>query len=147
MARLGLAAKLYFKVNGVTSPGPWIELTNVRDLTLSLETGEADVTTRATQGWKATIGTLREASIEWEMIWAGSGDAGFTAIKDAFFQGKLIGLAVMDGDIATPGNQGLQSDCSVTQFTREEPLSEALTAKITAKPSLSTVAPAWVTVP
>jgi hypothetical protein len=146
MPRLGLEAKLYFKVGGVASVGPWVELTNVKDLTLSLETGEADVTTRATLGWKATIGTLREASIEWEMVWAGATDAGFTAIKDAFFQGKLIGLAVMDGDIATTGNQGLHADCSITQFSREEPLAEALTAKITAKPSLSTVAPQWVTI-
>ena len=29
------------------------EVKNVKDLTLNLESGEADVTTRATKGWRA----------------------------------------------------------------------------------------------
>lgn len=55
--KLGMAAKLYFKAGGVAAAGAWTELGNVKDVTLSLETGEADVTTRANAGWKATIGT------------------------------------------------------------------------------------------
>lgn len=34
---------------------------------LNLEKGEADVTTRANNGWRATKGTLKEGSIEFEM--------------------------------------------------------------------------------
>jgi hypothetical protein len=36
--------------------------TNVRDVTLNLETGEADVTTRANSGWKQTFATLKDGS-------------------------------------------------------------------------------------
>lgn len=144
--RLGMQAKLYFKVGGVAAGGAWAELGNVKDLTLNMETGEADVTTRANAGWRATVGTLKEGSIEFEMVWDTS-DAGFTAIKDAFFANAAIGLAVMDQDIATTGSQGLQADCSITSFSRNEALEEAITVSVTAKPTYSATAPAWVTVP
>lgn len=144
--RLGMQAKLYYKTGGVAAVGPWLELGNVKDLTLNLETGEADVTTRANAGWRATVGTLKEGSIEFEMVWD-TGDAGFTAIKDAFLGNTAIGLAVMDQDIADSGSQGLQADCSITSFSRSEALEEAIMVSVTAKPTYSTTAPAWVTVP
>lgn len=139
--KLGMQAKLYYKVGGVAGAGAWTELTNVKDVTLNLEAGEADVTTRANNGWRATVATLREGSVEWEMVW-NTADTGFTAIKDAYFDGVAIGLAVMDGDIAT--GQGLQADFSITNFSRSEPLDEAITVSVTAKPTYSATAPTWV---
>lgn len=143
--KLGMAAKLYFKAGGVAAAGAWTELANVKDVTLSLETGEADVTTRANAGWKATVATLKDGSVEFEMVWD-SADAGFTAIKNAFFGNLAIGLAVMDGALATAGTQGLQADFSITQFSREEPLEEAIRVKVQAKVTYSATAPEWVTV-
>ena len=144
--KLGMAAKLYFKAGGVATAGAWTELGNVKDVTLSLETGEADVTTRANAGWKATVATLKEGSVEWEMVW-NTGDAGFTAIKTAFFTNAAIGLAIMDGDVTASGSQGLQADFSITQFSREEPLEEAIKVKIQAKVTYSATAPVWATTP
>lgn len=143
--KLGMEAKLYFKAEGVAGTGEWGELTNVKDVTLNLETGEADVTTRANAGWKATVATLKDGSIEFEMIWD-TADAGFTAIKEAYFENKALGFAVMDGDIETTGSQGLQADFSITNFSRKEPLEEAITVSVTAKPTYSATAPAWVTI-
>ena len=54
----------------------------MRDLTLNLETGEADITTRANNGWRATLATLKDGSIEFEMLWE-TRDAGFNALKTA----------------------------------------------------------------
>lgn len=143
--RLGMDAKLYYKVGGVGGSGSWQELVNVKDVTLNLETGEADVTTRGNAGWRATVATLKEGSIEFEMVWD-TGDAGFTAIKNAYFANAKIGFAVMDGDITVSGSQGLQADFSITNFSRKEALEEALTVSVTAKPTYSTTAPQWVTV-
>jgi len=143
--RLGMEAKLYYKSGGVGGTGSWTELDNVKDLTLKVESGEADVTTRANSGWKATVGTLKDGSIEFEMVWD-TQDAGFTAIKNAFFNNTAIGLAVMDGDIETAGSQGLQADFAITEFSRNEPLEEAVTVNVTAKPTYSSTAPQWVTV-
>jgi len=76
--KLGLDGKLY-RNNGTYDVPDWVELTNVKDVTLNLEKGEADVTVRANQGWRATAATLKEGSVEFEMAWD-TDDAGFTAI-------------------------------------------------------------------
>ena len=122
------------------------EMDNVKDVTLNLEAGEADVTTRANSGWRATAATLKEASVEFEMVWD-TADAGFSAIKDAFFDGTNIDLAVMDGDIGQTGTQGLRAEFGITSFSRSEPLEEAITVSVTAKPAYSVNAPEWMVIP
>ena len=143
--KLGLDAKLYYCVAGIGGSPTWTLLGNVKNVTLNLQKGEADVTTRANQGWRATAGTLKEGTIEFEMVWD-TADAGFTAIKDAYFNNTLIGLAAMDGAIATNGSQGLWADCSITDFSRDEPLEDAISVKVTAKPTYSANAPIWKTI-
>ena len=134
--RLGMQAKLYYGAAGATAT---TELTNVKDVTLTLETGESDVTTRASNGWRATIATLKNGSVEFTLIWD-TEDAGFTAIKNAYFNNTAIALAVLDGE----GGSGLDADFSVTNFTRNEPLEEAITVNVTVKPTYVSRAPTWV---
>ena len=136
--RLGMDAKLYRNSGSFGSP-IWTEVTNVKDLTLNLEKGEADVTTRANGGWRATVGTLKDASIEFQMVWD-TADAGFTAIKNAFFGNDPIGFQILD---ETSG-QGLQADFSITNFSRNEALEEAITVSVTAKVTYSATAPSWI---
>ncbi|QOJ16286.1 MAG: hypothetical protein HRU76_01155 [Phycisphaeraceae bacterium] len=137
--KLGMEAALKYKAGGQAGGGSWTALGNTRDVTLNLEAGEADVTTRANAGWRATVATLKEASVEFEMVWD-TADAGFTAIKNAFFNNTVIGLQVLDG---TSG-QGLQADFSITNFSRSEALEEAITVSVTAKVTYSTTAPSWI---
>lgn len=140
--RLGLDAKLYR--NTASHGGPvWNEVPNVKDLTLTLEKGEADVTTRQNNGWRATVGTLKDASIEFDMVWD-TADADFTAIKNAFFNNTTIEFAVMDGYMDDAESQGLRATFSILKFTREEPLEEALKVSVTAKPTYATYAPVWM---
>jgi|TARA_Y100001933_G_scaffold254675_2_gene296701 hypothetical protein len=134
--RLGMQAKLYHGAAGATAT---TELSNVKDVTLNLETGESDVTTRASNGWRATIATLKNGSVEFTLIWD-TEDAGFTAIKNAYFNNTAIALAVLDGE----GGSGLDADFSVTNFTRNEPLEEAITVNVTVKPTYVSRAPTWV---
>lgn len=138
--KLGMEAKLFYKAGGQGGGGSWTELTNVRDVTLALETGEADVSTRANLGWRAKAATLKEASVEFEMVWD-TADAGFTVIKDSFFNHTPIGLKVLDGT----NGQGLVADFSITNFSRKEALEEAITVSVTAKVTYSTTPPSWVT--
>lgn len=143
--KLGMEAKLYRNTGTYALP-TWVELTNVKDLTLNLEAGEADVTTRGNSGWRATVATLKDGSIEFEMIWD-TADTNFTAIQDAFFNGTDIEFAVMDGDITVSGTQGLRATMSITSFSRSEALEEALMVSVNAKPTYATNAPEWMTVP
>ena len=137
--RLGMEAVLNFKNGGQGGAGSWNELANVRDVTLSLETGEADVTTRANSGWRATVATLKEASVEFEMVWD-STDTGFTAIKNAYINNGVIGMQVLDG----PSGEGLQADFMITAFSRSESLEEAITVSVTAKVTYSATPPSWI---
>lgn len=143
--RLGLDAKLFRNTGDYATP-MWVEMKNVKDLTLNLEASESDVTTRGNAGWRATIAALKDGSIEFDMVWD-TADADFTAIKDAFFGNTTIEFAVMDGDVAASGSQGLRALMSITGFSRSEPLEEAITVSVTAKPTYSANPPAWMVVP
>ena len=133
---LGLDAVLY---RGTAGQQGSIEVTNVKDLTLNLESGEADVTTRKTQGWKASIATLKEGSLEFEMLYD-TADDDFQAFQAAYFGNTPIALFVSDG-----AGTGMDADFSVTGFNINQNLEEAMTVSVKAKPTASTRAPQWVT--
>lgn len=133
---LGMNAKIYQGASSATPssilPASLTEMGNVKDVTLSLEAGEADVTTRANSGWRATAPTLRECSCEFEMIWK-PGDAGFEAIKTAFLNAGTVALAVLTGAHDSVGAEGPVGNWSITNFSRSEALEEAVTVSVTAK--------------
>ena len=135
--KLGLDAKLF---RGVAGTQGTIEVTNVKDVSLSLESGEADVTTRKAKGWKLSVATLKEASLEITILYD-TEDEDFLAFKTAYFTNTPLSLFVTDGDTTA---HGLDADFSVTGFTVDQPLEEAVTVKITAKPTASDRAPVWV---
>lgn len=143
--KLGMEAKLYRNTGDYATPN-WVEMLNVKDLTLNLEASEADVTTRGNGGWRATIAALKDGSIEFEMVWD-TADADFTAIQQAFFNNTEIEFTVLDGDVGTTGSQGLRATMSITNFSRSEALEEAITVSVTAKPTYAENAPEWMTVP
>ena len=142
--RLGMNAKLYRNTGTYEAP-VWAEMPNVKDANLNLETGEADVTTRGNAGWKATLATLKSGSIEFEAVWDNEDD-GFSALQQAYFGNQTIEIAAMDGDITASGSEGLRATMSVTNFSRNEPLEEAITANVTLKPAYAVNAPEWMEV-
>jgi len=139
---LGMSCKLYFGDAALTLIDPlnvtdgvtWTELTNCKDVSLNLEKGEADITTRANNGWRATVGTLKDGGIEFEAIWK-PGDAGFDALMAAWANGTEISMMALDGPYGTAGSKGLTGNFTVTSFSRTEPLEEAVTVSVTIKPS------------
>ena len=138
--KLGMEAKLYFDATPLAdgpSGATWTELTLAKDVTLNLDAGESDVTTRGNAGWRATRAALRAGSIEFELAWDAS-DTGLEAIRDAYLGGNEIALAAMDGNVATVGSEGLAGNFVITAFNRGEPLEDAITVSVTAKPSSKT---------
>ena len=104
---------------------------NVKDVTVNMEAGTADITTRGNQGWRATAPTLRECSVEFEMQWK-PGDVSFDAVKTAFLSAGTVEMKVLDkpeGD----GGEGPHGLFSITNFSRSEPLEEAIGVSVTAK--------------
>lgn len=128
--------------------GTYIEMTNARNVTLSLETAEADVTTRANNGWRATTPTLKDASIEFEMIYD-TADSGFTEVQSAFLGDTDLWVKVLDGTTRDSGGtgdhttgDGLVAKCRVTNFSINQALEEAVTVSVSLKPTYGT-APTW----
>ena len=133
---LGLDAVLY---RGTAGSQAATEVTNVKDLSINLESGEADVTTRATEGWKASVATLKEASLEFGVLYD-TADADFNAFQSAYFSNTPLALFITDGN-----GSGLDADFSITGFDLTQNLEEAMTVSVKAKPTASTRAPQWVT--
>jgi hypothetical protein len=133
---LGMNAKIYqgaaaTPASGI-DPTTLTEMSNVKNVTLSMEAGEADTTTRANSGWRSTSPTLKEATVEFDMQFK-TDDASLTAIRTAFLTNGTIALAVLTGSHTVAGNEGIIGNWSITKFDRDENLEEAIPYKVTAK--------------
>lgn len=127
---LGLDAKLYY--NSATEGSPtWVEITPVRDLTLNMDAATADVTTRASGGWRMQVPTLKEVSLDFQMIWDPS-DAGFAVIHDAYIANSTVELLILDGPEDTAGSEGMRGSFGITAVPRNEALEDALMCDVSA---------------
>jgi len=149
---LGFDAKMYRQTSGTraawpgTGAAPNLDLiSNVRDVTVTLDKTEADVTTRGGDGWRQTIAALKELTVEWEMVYDTT-DADFLAVLASFTGNTTIALAVLDGGSTTVGTKGFWADFMISGAEKSEPLEGAQTIKFTAKSTYSAVAPAFITV-
>lgn len=120
-------------------------LDNIKDLSLTLNTGEADVSTRGNGGWNATLATLKNGEISFDMVYDTS-DTGLLQIQKCFFTNANLPLAVLDGVYTTVGTRGLWIDAMVTKFDKAEALADAQMVSVTLKPGYSSVDPEWVKV-
>jgi len=142
--KTGNEAKLYRNAGTYDVPD-WDEVSNVRDLTLGVEKGSTDASTRGAT-WRQYLTTLKDAAIDWQMLWD-TDDADFSAFQDAFFNDSQVEIAIMDGDIDTAGSEGLRLTVDVMSFSRNEPLENSLSVDVSVKPSAeASHAPAWYTV-
>ena len=130
---LGIDAKLYYNATlGAALTTFTLTLDRVQDVSLKISTSDADITTRANSGWKATAPTLKEAEVSFGLV-AKAGDAGLIALRTAWLANTAIGLAVLTGAKAVVGAEGPVGDWSITEFSRDETLTEAIKYNITAK--------------
>jgi hypothetical protein len=140
MSRIGLDAKLYRSASllaaadaAAANGATWLEVEAVKDITLDVSSGEADVSSR-TSTWKEYRSTLKDASLEVTMP-VKPGDTDFAAIRDAWVARTPIALAVMSGPIATTGEEGAVGNWTVVSLSREEPLEDAQMYSLTIRPA------------
>ena len=143
MADVGYLAKLYRNTGTYDAP-TWEEIDLVRDVTVTLSADEVDLTTRASGGFKQAGAGLKELTFEFEARWKGD-DTNLAALRDAYLNGTSVELLALDGPVTTPGSQGPRTTCVITKFDRSEPLADAITVSITAKPTPSEHNPEWFT--
>ena len=144
MTRIGLDCKLYRNTGTYASP-TWVEIVNARDVTVPLTKGEADTSSRASS-WKTRKGTLKDASIDFQLVQA-DGDAAFAALLDSYLDGSPIELLVLNGATGDTAAQGLRATVEVFQFQESQPLENALVYDVSCKPTPATNPPSWYEVP
>lgn len=98
------------------------EVENVQDVTVTMSAGEADVTTRGNDGWRQTVPTLRECTIEFTMLYLPS-DGTFMTLNAAFNSGDLVDVSC----------EGIAGKFGVTNFSYEQPLEDAVKVNVTLK--------------
>lgn len=141
--RIGKQCKLYIGTAGTQAN---TLIGNVRDVTLNLSRDEIDASARDSGEWEEVVSSLMAGEIGFQMRWNTS-DANFTTIRTAFLAGTPIAILVMDDFKTVVGATGLDADVTILNFTIGQPLRDMVTVDITCKPTPSTRAPAWYTVP
>jgi hypothetical protein len=106
------------------------EIKNCKDLTVSLEKAEADATTRDNNGWRATVGTLKDASIEFAVL-NKDGDTAFATLQGLFMSGDPCDVGISDA------GGTLTLTCEVMSFNVNQNLEEVISADVTLKPTQS----------
>lgn len=134
---LGSQAKAYYSAvahdgsntDAVCSAG--VEVGNIMDLSLEIESEYVDATTReeASQGFKSEIAVLKGGRITFEMRWK-TGDTVFDALVAAWLAGAEFTFFALDQAKAVDGAQGLMANFSVG-FSKTEPLRDVQKIQVT----------------
>jgi hypothetical protein len=126
MEIIGLDGELSVKGSG--SPSSWLALDDAKDVTASLTANEINVTTRGSGGFEDTAAGTRVVGIDAELLYDPTSVA-FQAVQTAYRDRAKIEVKVLDG---TSG-KGFSMLAVVTNFTRNEPLDDAMTVSVSFK--------------
>ena len=148
MSVLGLELFTGRNISTMATP-VWDKIGVIRDESLELSKALVDVTTRLAQGWRLQRGSLKEATINIQLLYDTS-DADFIAIQQAFFNDTPLILGLFDGDITQAGTyQGLHAQMNVSQFSQPRNLEDAVVVDTQFVLDLETTtneAPRWDTI-
>ncbi|MGC4004698.1 MAG: hypothetical protein QM811_16890 [Pirellulales bacterium] len=139
---LGMECQLVRNTSIYATPS-WSPISIVRDLTLDMESGEANADARANQEWGAVLATRKNASVTFDIL-NKKGDTHLAAIKNAYLNKTLLDMAVLDGPHDVEGSEGLRADWAILKFSRNEQQGEVVSYSVTMKPGYSVNLPDWL---
>ena len=124
MPQAGFSGQLFIGTagNGASATS---ELQDARDVTINLNGETFEVSSRRSAPWKEFVSGWREWSVDIGSVHRNDQDT-LDTLEAAYTGGTLISVRVIDGD-----GDGYYGDCYVTDFSREEPLSDAMARSIT----------------
>ena len=124
MAQAGFNGTLYIGTQG-NGDSASDEICDAKDVTINL-TGETfETSSRCTAPWKSFIAGWREWSVDFTLVHENN-KAAIDAIEAAFLAGTAISVRLIDED-----GDGYYGDVIVTNFTREEPMGDAMGRSVT----------------
>lgn len=134
MARipLGGEAVLQVKAGGVEAGGSWVTVADVREITLTDNDTEADVTARSSDGVRELQNAITEISVEGSVLNDPEGD-GFAELRNSKRDKTAIGVRVLDSD--EEGADYVQFNGQVFGFSKPQPLEDAQVIDFVIKPT------------
>lgn len=140
--RFGMNAKAYFATVAATPPdlSTMTEIGNIINVNKSTQAATADCTTRANNGWRIKGQTLKELTVDIEMMFKVN-DPFYTALKAAYFGNGEIHLAFLTGARELEGSEGPKCNFIVSKFDVKEELEDAIKISATVEPSST---PQWI---
>ncbi|NLG44789.1 MAG: hypothetical protein GX547_16225 [Phycisphaerae bacterium] len=131
---VGLDAVLKY---GAVNTTPATTLQNVQDVTVS---GDKETIDRVRRGvkWKGKKTTCKNLALDVALLYDPT-DAGFTAIRQAYYNDTPIALAALDDQ-----GHGWIADYEVTKFERSEPVEGDLTMSLSFALNTDKRSPVWV---
>ncbi len=142
--KLGKNCKAYRNSGSYGSPS-WQLVSTIKDLMLKGGKKEADATTRGDAGNEITVGTIKQRSIEFEIV-EDTTTGEYTTFSDSYENGTGIDMVILNGLINASGATGVRMTVEVMDFDRDEKLDGVVTRKVTAKPTISDNYPVVYTV-
>ena len=150
--KTGHSMKLYRNTGTIVSP-TWVELTEVGDVSIpDMSRGMAELKRRASDFTKNIASLIQSIAIEFR-LWHGMDATNFDALQAAFFAGTVEQWAIMNGDIAVSGTEGLTMPVLIEQFPWDQPLEDVsghdvrVVAAYMEDANSTEVDPAWLVVP
>ena len=125
---LGINAKIYYHQTPSTALASLTAtLDRVQDVSLKITTGDADISSRANSGWKGIAPTLKEAEVSFGLVAGGAtAKAGYEALRAEWLANTEFTMAILTGALAADGVEGLVGNWMITEFSRDESLTEAI---------------------
>lgn len=141
--KVGLDCRAYYNASGDWNSPDFRHVASATEVSLNLETGEADISTRGST-WRKRLATLLDATITITAYFDNS--AAIAAFRAAYLSRSAIEVLILDGPIEQEGAEGLRAVCQVMSFNRGEPLEEGVTVEITLQPTVASHEPEWYVV-
>ena len=140
------AATLGTEIGSGDQRDDFVELCVV-EVTRNATVSEADSSDRCGNGFRSSIQTLRELSLDATMIKKKNSDGtlagGLDIIQDAYFNGDIISVVMLDDAHTVDGADGVCFNCQLFDLTEEQPLEDVIKLSVTLKNTGASVNPAY----
>jgi hypothetical protein len=118
---------------GTGSSPTFTEVPGVQNVNLNLSKNESDVSVRGAGGIKLIRGAQKDVSIDVTYPYV-RGDTVREALFTAWWNGTHVGVAALDGPIASALSKGFAMDMEVISASLPEPIEGVLVQSFTLKP-------------
>jgi hypothetical protein len=120
-------------------------ITGIRDWKMNLEWAEIDAGDRGSEFEMILMAQLK-ISIEASFLWDSADTDGVVLFKTAFDDGSALSLTCLDGAYLSVGSWGVTGGFAVTDFSKDDPLTDGQKITVKLEPHANGTAPSFVTI-